>query len=198
MAYRTVDMMAMELGIEPMYAEKAEKMKCAINKHFWNDEHGKYRYIIDKFGGCDYDEEMGNSFAVIFGIADGEKAEKVLKNQHITPYGIPCVYPSFPRYKGGFGRHSGTVWPHIQAFWAYAAIEHGDTAAFDKEFNMLTDVSVRDGFFAEISSRNRGDIRRTSGARQVRDCTLGFREKANMECDRIPEYALLGNRRNEV
>lgn len=166
MAYRTADMMAGELGIEPVYAEKAEKMKRAINKHFWNDEQGKYKYIIDKFGGCDYDEGMGNSFAVIFGIADGEKAEKVLKNQHITPYGIPCVYPSFSRYKGGFGRHSGTVWPHMQAFWAYAAVEHGDTAAFDKEFNMLTDVSVRDGFFAEIYHPETGEI---YGGLQERD-----------------------------
>lgn len=156
-AYETADKMAAELGLPAIYAEKAEKMKKAINTHFWSEENGKYRYIVDDFGGCDSDEGMGNAFVILFGIADDDKAQKVLENQHITNYGIPCVYPSFSRYKGGYGRHSGTVWPHIQAFWADAAAINGRYDLFDKEFNMLTDCSVRDGYFSEIYHPDTGE-----------------------------------------
>ena len=154
-AYETADLMAEELGLEKKLAEKAEKMKTAINKHFWTGS--KYRYIVDNFGGCDYDEGMGNAFVIMFGIADEEQTKKVLENQHITAYGIPCVYPSFARYKGGYGRHSGTVWPHIQAFWAEAAVKNGRYDLFDKEFNMLTECSVRDGYFSEIYHPDTGE-----------------------------------------
>ena len=43
-------------------------------------------------------------------------------------YDIACVEPSFDRYlkKGGYGRHSGVVWPHAQGFWARAAFEKGE------------------------------------------------------------------------
>lgn len=156
-AYETADLMAEEIGKPKMYAEKAEKIKNAINTYFWSQENGKYKYILDDFGGCDYDEGMGHSFALLFGIADKIQTEKILKNQHITPYGIPCVYPSFSRYKGGYGRHSGTVWPHIQAFWADAAAQNKRYDLFDKEFNMLTQCSVRDGYFSEIYHPDTGE-----------------------------------------
>ena len=156
-AHITADKMASELGLPAIYTEKAEKMKMAINTYFWSAENEKYRYLIDDFGGCDCDEGMGNSFVLLFGIADKKKAEKVLKNQHITTYGIPCVYPSFSRYKDGYGRHSGPVWPHIQAFWADAAAQRGKYDLFDKEFNMLTDCSVRDGYFSEIYHPDTGE-----------------------------------------
>lgn len=156
-AYETAEKMAAELGTDKSFAEKAERMKAAINTHFWNEEKGKYRYICDDFGGCDYDEGMGHSFAILFGVADKNRAELVLKNQHITSFGTPCVYPSFPRYKQGYGRHSGTVWPHIQAFWADAAAKNGRFDLFEKEFNMLTDCSVRDGYFSEIYHPETGE-----------------------------------------
>ena len=156
-AYETADKMAVELKLEKKYSQKADNMKNAINTHFWSEEKGKYKYLLDNFGGCDYDEGMGNSFVLLFSIADDEKTQKVLNNQHITKYGIPCVYPSFSRYKGGYGRHSGTVWPHIQAFWADAAVKCGRYDLFDKEFNMLTDSSVRDGYFSEIYHPDTGE-----------------------------------------
>lgn len=156
-AYKTADKMAAELGISERYAEKADEMKTAVNKHFWSEEKGKYKYLLDDFGGCDYDEGMGHSFVILFGIADKDKTEKVLKNQHIASFGIPCVYPSFSRYKDGYGRHSGTVWPHIQAFWEDAAVRNKRYDLFDREFNMLTDCSVRDGYFSEIYHPDTGE-----------------------------------------
>jgi glycogen debranching enzyme len=161
-AYVIADLMAQELGLEKKYVKKAQAMKEAINKNFWIEDKGRYGYIVDKFGGCDYTEGMGESFAILFGIADEEKAEKIFKNQHITKNGIPCVWPSFSRYDTldgtGYGRHSGTVWPHIQAFWADASSRYGKYDLFCKEFDMLTECSVRDGFFAEIYHPDTGEI----------------------------------------
>lgn len=153
-AYVTADEMAAEMEKEALYEKKAEELKLAINKHFWNEEKGLYNYLIDPFGGCDYSEGIGQAFAVLFGIADDKKCEKIFKNQPITENGIACVYPSFKRYlsfeKGAYGRHSGTVWPHIQSFWADAAAKNSEYELFEKEFNILTHNAVRDGYFAEL------------------------------------------------
>ena len=161
-AYVTAGLMARELGKEDLYENKAQKMKNSINAHFWMEDKGYYRYIVDKFGGCDYQEGIGQSFAVLFDVADDEQTKKILENQHITKAGIPCVWPSFARYDTpdgtGCGRHSGTVWPHIQAFWADAAVQHGRYDLFCKEFDMLTECSVRDGFFAEIYHPDTSEI----------------------------------------
>jgi hypothetical protein len=153
-AYITADKMAAELGKPQRYAKKARALKDAINTRFWNEEKGLYNYLIDPFGGCDYSEGMGQAFAIMFDIADDEKKERIFQNQPLSPNGITCVYPSFERYTslgdGAYGRHSGTVWPHIQSFWADAAAKNGKFTLFDREFEMLTRCAVRDGYFAEI------------------------------------------------
>lgn len=157
-AYILADRMAMELGKAQMYADKAQKMKAAINNKFWNEEKGYYNYIIDPFGGCCSFEGMGNSFAILFDVADEAKKQSILKNAPLTANGIACVYPSFERYKNGYGRHSGTVWPHIQAFWADAAAKNNRFDLAVNEFMRLTDFACRDGYFAEIYNPDTGEV----------------------------------------
>lgn len=168
-AYVIADKMAAELGKPAKYAEKAAKMKNAVNKIFWNSETGSYDYIYDNFGGCDRQEGMGISFAIMFGIADEEKTERIFKSFKTSPFGLPCVYPSFERYDTpdgrGFGRHSGTVWPHIQGFWADAAASNGRTDLFDREFILQTDNALRFYQFAEIYHPLTGEM---YGGRQER------------------------------
>lgn len=153
-SYILADKMGEELGISPAFSEKAQKMYNAINRYFWNQEKGSYNYLYDKFGGCDYQEGLGLSFALIFGLADEEKTEKIFKNRQTSPHGIPCVYPTFPRYetpdKMGFGRHSGTVWPHVQGFWADAAAAKGQKGEFEKELMLQTENALRYSQFAEV------------------------------------------------
>lgn len=161
-AYVVADLMSEELGYQPQYADKAKKMKEAINRHFWMEDEGRYCYLLDDFGGCDAMEGMGHALVIQFGIADEEQTRKVMENQYITPNGISCVWPNFARYNSddgmSFGRHSGTIWPHIQSFWADAAISHGREDLFELEFNKLTEWSVRDGHFAEIYHPITGEI----------------------------------------
>ena len=161
-AYVLADRMAEELGEQKQYEARAKTMYEAINRHFWSEEKGNYRYIVDDFGGCDHEEGMGCSFAILFSIANAEKTEKILQNQHITAKGIPCVWPTFDRYKTddgtGYGRHSGTVWPHIQGFWADAAGRSGNVEVFDRELKAQTENALHDYQFAEIYHPVTGEI----------------------------------------
>jgi len=161
-AYVLADKMTGELGKDIKYTDKAQKIYNAINSVFWNEERGMYNYLFDKFGGCDSQEGLGISFAILFDIADDRKKELIFKNFKTTDYGIACVYPSFSRYDTpdglGFGRHSGTVWPHVQGFWADAAAMSGKAEIFDKEFTLQTENAVRYYQFAEIYHPTTGEI----------------------------------------
>ncbi len=161
-AYVFADKMANVLGLnDKKYQAKAEDMKKSINKHFWSEEKQNYKYIVDEFGGCDSEEGIGISFAILFDVADDEKKKKIFKNTHVTPNGITCVWPTFKRYKitpDSYGRHSGTVWPHIQGFWADAAAKSGQSEIFDNEFTFETENALRYMQFAEIYHPETGEI----------------------------------------
>ena len=169
-AYVLADKMAQELGKGKQYEAKAKAMYEAINHHFWKEEKENYNYIVDEFGGCDHEEGLGCAFAILFGVADADKTEKILRNQHMTAKGIPCVWPTFARYETedgmGFGRHSGTVWPHVQGFWADAAAQNGNVQAFDRELKTQTENALYDHQFAEIYHPITGEV---YGGRQERD-----------------------------
>jgi len=155
-AYEIADRMAKELNIpaNPAWKVKAVSLKEAINRHFWDEKNGLYLYMVDPFGNCDHQEGIGHCFALLFDIAGEKQAESVMARQHITPAGIPCIWPTFPRYelqKGvTFGRHSGTVWPPIQGFWASAALRFGKNELFEFELRKLAEHACRDSQFAEV------------------------------------------------
>jgi hypothetical protein len=164
-AYVTVEKMRAELKaprISPEWAAKAANLRKAINKHFWNEEKGNYRYLVGPLGNCDHQEGIGSAYAILFGVADARQTEAIFKSQHITPAGIPCGWPNFKRYESkdgqSFGRHIGTVWPQIQGFWAEAAARAGKTDIFGHELLNLAAHAVRDKQFAEIYHPLTGQI----------------------------------------
>ena len=134
-----------------------EEIVEAVNAAFWNPSTGLYDYLAKE---CDAQESLGLAFVILFGIADEDKARSVMEHAYITEHGIPCVWPSFPPYRanGGYGRHSGTVWPHIQGFWALAALKAGRPDLFTRELFTLARHAVRDGQFAEIYHPEDGRI----------------------------------------
>jgi glycogen debranching enzyme len=121
---------------------------------------GTFNYLIDPEGICDSQEGLGHAFAILFDLTSDEQAASVLSAQHITLAGIPCVWPTFPRYAalGGFGRHSGTVWPFISGFWGEAALKHSRFDLFERELKSLTANINRDGQCAEIYHPLTGEI----------------------------------------
>lgn len=161
-AFRVAGWMAEALGekADPAYREKAVRLANQIQRHFWNTSKGSYNYLVDAEDTCDFQEGLGHAFALLFGLANDEQAQQVLKNQFQTPFGVPCVWPSFSRYttSGGFGRHSGTVLPFISGFWGEAALNYGRPDLFEREFEALTTQINRHGQCAEIYHPFTGEV----------------------------------------
>lgn len=128
---------------------KAAALKKAINDIFWNEKKGTYDYLAYE---CDYQEALGIAYVLLFDIADARQSALVLENAKVTEQGIACVWPAFDRYLelGGYGRHSGTIWPLGQSFWARAAFENGYAYGFEQELYALAEKAARDGQFYEI------------------------------------------------
>ncbi len=162
--YVLIERMAAELGLprDLRWQRKAKALKEAINKHFWDSTRACYQYLVDSSGGNHHQEGLGHCFALLFSIADAQQAESIFNNQHITPHGIPCAWPIFTRYKSedgmSFGRHSGTIWPHIQAFWAHAAALNGKVDLFEFELRKLAEKACQNSQFSEIYHPLTGNI----------------------------------------
>lgn len=138
------------------WTRRADGLKEAIRSAFRNQDTGLFDYLAKE---CDAQESLGLAFAILFGIADGEQTRSILEHTYRTKQGIPCVWPAFPPYnEQGYGRHSGTVWPHIQGFWALAALKAGRGDLFEEELYALASHAVRDGQFAEIYHPEDGRI----------------------------------------
>jgi hypothetical protein len=67
---------------------------------------------------------------------------------------VACTWQPYNRYLDPtdkvFGRHNGTIWPFINAFWATAAASVGESSTFAKEFVSATNLSLRSEDFREI------------------------------------------------
>jgi hypothetical protein len=163
-AYLVAAKMQRELGlpVDPALEEKAARLKAAINKHFWREDAGLYRYLVDPFGGSDQQEGFGNTFAILFGIASPEQTKRVLAAMHVTPHGIPINWPVYPRYASPdgttFGNHNATLWPPVSGVWAQAAAQNGRLDLFALELKEHADRACRDNQFAEIYHPVTGQI----------------------------------------
>jgi len=152
-AYTTLELMAKELNspIDPSWSKKAKALKACINEKFWNESRGTYRYIVDSENGDDSQESIGLALAILYDIPDKARVKAIFDHVQTCKYGIPCLWPPFPRFAraGGFGNHSGLLWPFMQGFWADACKRAGRPDLFDSEFTKLTEISLRDGWFCQ-------------------------------------------------
>lgn len=161
-AYRIADRMSRELGMGSnlIFQMHADELIKSIQKYFWNSKKGTFNYLMDAEGSCDFQEGLGHAFALLFDLANTEQATSVLQHQYITPAGVPCVWPTFPRYSelNGFGRHSGTVWPFISGFWGEAALQYDRADLFDHEFITFTNNINQHVHCAEIYHPLTGEV----------------------------------------
>ena len=153
-AYRIAGLMAKELGLarDSTLEKKAEAIHQAINQQFWSEELGTYRYLVDAPGNDDRQEGFGLAFALLFGVADDAQAKRIFEKIHLVPHGMPCVWPTYDRYtaNGEYGRHSGTVWPQVNAAWALACHARGRTDLALHELKLLAEKASRDNEFVEV------------------------------------------------
>ena len=103
------------------YTQKAEALKQAINDKFWVEEDGYYAsywYGRQNLIRTQHSETLGESFCVLFGIADEERAAKVISSMHVGEFGPPIFSPQIVS-QGDY--HNNGVWPYVTSFWGKAA-----------------------------------------------------------------------------
>jgi glycogen debranching enzyme len=153
-AYEVAGFLAEAMGREPdaHWPKKAYALRCAINDRFWDEEKGTYGYLISAPGDDFRQEGFGLAFALLFGVADNRQAARIFDAAYLSPHGMPCVWPTYSRYEqnGHFGRHSGTIWPQVNAAWALACQARGRHDLAMSELELLAEKACRDSEFAEV------------------------------------------------
>ena len=98
----------------------------AINRELWMPEKGYYAMynygrnfpILNPRA-----ETLGESLAIIYGIADAERAKEITENNPTTPFGVAVFFPQIadiPPY------HNNALWPWVAAYWAIANARVGN------------------------------------------------------------------------
>jgi glycogen debranching enzyme len=129
---------------EKGFLNKAAELKKNILEYFYNPDENKFNYVIDSTGKIfSYQEGLGNSFAIIFGIVDKEEAVKVINSIHISAFGITSIYPDFPYFSPDKpGRHNNIVWPMVNGYWAMACKHAGANDKFYFELKNLASLAI--------------------------------------------------------
>ncbi len=161
--YRVLAIMASLEGDEASakeYARKAAALKAAIRRHLYDAKTGRTNYLIDTQGGVHpHQEALGLSFAILFGILDGDEARKAIAETYVSRFGIPSIYPHFKRFdKDHPGRHNQIVWPFVNAFWADAVLSSGRTDLFSFELQNLAGLALANDCFYEIYNETTGKV----------------------------------------
>lgn len=123
-AWKVLGLIADELG-DKKVAEKARaqsaKIAQAINNELWMADKGYY--AMYKYGRNNLilnprAETLGESLAILWGIADGEKARTICASNPTTPFGTAIFFPQIadmPAY------HNNALWPWVGSMWALAS-----------------------------------------------------------------------------
>jgi glycogen debranching enzyme len=136
--------LVMNKEVSATYQKKADDIKSNILKYLYNKETNTFSYLIDQNGKAhQYQEGLGISFAVIFGVIDGEKATQLISNAVVSKFGITSINPDFPRYSIDMpGRHNNIIWPMVNGFYAKAAILSESYQTFTHELFGLTRLAL--------------------------------------------------------
>ena len=127
-----------EDSLSAAYAARAKKVKDAINDLLFDEEKGYYV----NYKTADFTEDnlsVDTVFTVLFGIAEGERAKRVLDNMEALletqnnreqgggEFGVMCVYPPYKDSKALchksarlYDYHNGANWCYLTAMYAYA------------------------------------------------------------------------------
>ncbi len=95
------------------YRDISRALVDAININFWQPDRRRYSQML--YGifpvPSPLTENLGQAFAVLYGVATPEMAQRLMERTPLTPLGVPAVWPS----------DKPMIDPTVQAFWALAA-----------------------------------------------------------------------------
>lgn len=102
------------------------RLKSAINQRLWSEVRGRYSAYLY---GYIYNlrapiaDNMAQALAVLWGIADDDRAATLIKQTPVTLFGVPVVFPLNTPVEPYF---SHPCWPAVQALWVMAAATVGN------------------------------------------------------------------------
>lgn len=105
---------------------ESQRIADAINSRLWMSDKGyyaMYRYGRDNLITNPRAETLGESLAIIWGVAPGERAKQITESNPTTPFGTAIFYPSIadmPAY------HNKSLWPWVGAWWGMANAKAGN------------------------------------------------------------------------
>lgn len=122
---KILGLMAREMGEDDVYSNQADQLKANINHYFWLPEkkyYSQYLYGRNNLSASPRAEALGESFCMLFDIADQERKQLLMQHIPIIDFGIPCIYPQIPNLSP---YHNNGIWPFVQAFHILAAAKEG-------------------------------------------------------------------------
>ena len=105
---------------------KAKAVKDAVNEHLWMDDKGYYaQYIAGRNDDILFkkSETLGQSLAILYGVAEGERANRLSQSMPVVEFGAPVFWP-FVADMAPY--HNRAVWPFVQSFWIQASAKTGN------------------------------------------------------------------------
>ncbi len=124
-------------ALERKYGAWAAALKKSINARLWLDDENMYSSLTaPHFDGAPMHkfDWLGQTLAIITGVADPARARKILAHYPHGPMGAPVIYPQqrdVPVY------HNRAIWPFVTAYGLKAAAMSGNTAVADAAYETL-------------------------------------------------------------
>ena len=119
------------------YTLWAQQLKSSINQHLWLEDAGMYSSLTaghyDNMPMHKFDW-LGQSLAIITGIADSERQQKILRHYPHGPMGAPVI---FPQQLGVPVYHNRAIWPFVTAYGLKAAKIGKNQAVANRAYDTL-------------------------------------------------------------
>lgn len=107
-------------------AAMADGIAAAVNEYLWLDDKGYYAMYLygkDNLITNPRAETLGESLAIMWDVADQQRAKTLTENNPTTPYGAAVFYPQIPDMPA---YHNNSLWPWVGAWWALANAKAGN------------------------------------------------------------------------
>ena len=117
--------------------EQAKKIREAVNRHLWMPQLGLYAMYLygrDNLIVNPRAETLGESLAIIWNVADADRARTITESNPVTPFGPAIFYPQIadmPAY------HNNSLWPWVDAWWTLANAKAGNEQGVMQGFGAL-------------------------------------------------------------
>ena len=128
-AWKVLGEIATILGHKDVAKEafaESDKIAKGINENLWLDDKGYYAMYLygrDNLITNPRAETLGESLAIVWDVADPQRAATITASNPTTPFGVATFYPSIPDIPG---YHNKSLWPWVGAWWGLANAKAGN------------------------------------------------------------------------